>query len=246
MVHPHLGAVGWTSDGPTSRAEMQQETARPNPICPMSYEIEASPTRLKIWQQNLNKSDKAHFDLINSPVHKDWDLLLLQEPYIDKLGNTKVTSKWHTVYPSSHLTDTSITRAVVLVNAAMDSNAWTQVPFEGSNDVVIIKFQLVQGQLFIFNIYNDCTHSDTLVLLRQYLDQNSVSLLATGLDRMLWCGDFNWHHPLWDEERNKHLFTVGAAAAVQPLLSLIEDYDMVMLLLKGILTMQSMATKNWT
>ena len=63
---------------------------------------------------------------------------------------------------------------------------------------------------------------------------------------MLWCGDFNWHHPLWDEDRNKHLFAVGAAAAVQPLLSLIEDYDMVMLLLKGILTMQLMATKNWT
>ena len=131
----------------------------------MSSESGSSPQRLNIWQQNLNKSDKAHFDLINSPVHTKWNLLLLQEPYIDKLGNMKATSKWHTVYPSSHLTDTSITRAVILVNAAIDSNAWMQVPFKGSNDVVVIKLQLAQGQLFIFNVYNNCTHSDTLSLL---------------------------------------------------------------------------------
>ena len=131
----------------------------------MLSETGSSPPRLNIWQQNLNKSDKAHFNLINSPLHMKWDLLLLQEPYIDKLGNTKATSKWHTVYPSSHLTNTSITRAVILVSAAIDSNTWTQVLFEGSNDVVVIKLQLAQGQLFIFNIYNDCTHSDTLSLL---------------------------------------------------------------------------------
>ena len=82
----------------------------------------------------------------------------------------KATSKWHTVYPSLHLTDTSVTRAVILVNAAIDSNTWTQVQFKGSNDAVIIKLQLAQGQLFIFNIYNNCMHSDTLSPLRQYLD----------------------------------------------------------------------------
>ena len=63
---------------------------------------------------------------------------------------------------------------------------------------------------------------------------------------MLWCGDFTQHHPLWDEEWNKHLFTAGAASAVQLLLSLIEDYDIIMLLPKGLPTMQSTATKNWT
>ncbi|KAF8463981.1 hypothetical protein JB92DRAFT_3297381 [Gautieria morchelliformis] len=47
----------------------------------MPYRIEPLPKRLRIYQQNLNKTDKAHYDLINSPIHKDWDILLLQEPY---------------------------------------------------------------------------------------------------------------------------------------------------------------------
>src|SRR6266481_6938057 len=63
---------------------------------------------------------------------------------------------------------------------------------------------------------------------------------------MLWCGDFNWHHLLWDKEWNNHLFMASAALAVQPLMSLIEDYNMVMILPKNILTLQSLATKNWT
>ena len=42
------------------------------------------------------------------------------------------------------------------------------------------------------------------------------------------------------------MFTASGAQAIQLLLSLIEDYNMVMLLLKDILMVQSMVTKNWT
>ena len=55
----------------------------------MPYTLEPTPLRLRIWQQNLNKSSPAHYDLINSPLHKDWDLLALQEPYIDAFGPLK-------------------------------------------------------------------------------------------------------------------------------------------------------------
>src|SRR6266481_368946 len=120
-------------------------TARPLRRPSMSRETEPNPARLRLWQQNLNKSDKAHFDLINSPVHRDWDLLLLQEPYIDMFGNTKANSKWHTLYPSLHLTDTASKRSVILVNAALDTNVWVQVPLKGTNDITVIQFQLPQG-----------------------------------------------------------------------------------------------------
>jgi len=136
----------------------------------MTYELAPTPKRLRIWQHNLNKSEKAQFDLINSPIHENWDIVLLQEPYIDKYGNTKAMSKWHTVYPTAHLTDSSSNRSVILVNTALDSNAWTQVAFKGSNDMTVIKFWLPSGQITLFNIYNDCMHSDTLKLLRLYLD----------------------------------------------------------------------------
>jgi Endonuclease-reverse transcriptase len=63
---------------------------------------------------------------------------------------------------------------------------------------------------------------------------------------MLWCGDFNRHHPMWDEERNHHLFTAAANRAAEELISLLADYNMVMTLPKRVPTLQSMATKNWT
>ena len=58
----------------------------------MTHTAETPSLSLHIWQQNLNKSDKAHYDLINTPLHKNWDILALQEPYIDTFGNTKANS----------------------------------------------------------------------------------------------------------------------------------------------------------
>src|SRR6266481_10091192 len=196
----------------------------------MPYTIEPNPMRLRIWQQNLNKSDKAHFDLINSLAHKDWDLLLLQEPYIDAFGNTKATSKWHTIYPSLQFTDSAVDRSVILVNTALDTNAWAQIPFKGLGNITIIQFCLPRGCLTIFNIFNNCLHSNTLMLIRDNMTQHSAAILVSKEDHVVWCGDFNHHHLLWDEEQNKHLFTVSVVAAAQMLTTLLEDYNMVMLL----------------
>ena len=73
----------------------------------MSYTIEPLPKRLRIFQQNLNKSDKAQYELINLPIHNNWDLILLRELYIDALGNTKANHNWHVLYPTSHLANVS-------------------------------------------------------------------------------------------------------------------------------------------
>ena len=129
----------------------------------MSYTIEPPPTRLHIWQQNLNKSDKAHYNLINPPLHKNWDVLALQEPYIDTLGNTKANSWWHVVYPLPHLTNSTIDRLVILVNAALDVNKWAQIPVEDSSDVSAIQLHTPKGHITIFNLYFDCNHSEALV-----------------------------------------------------------------------------------
>ena len=120
------------------------------------------------------------------------------------------------------------------------------MPLEGTNDITILQFRLPHGCLTVFNIYNDCTHQNMLNTIWIFMQCRSASLLASKDNVMMWCGDFNWHHPLWDEERNSHLPTTGASAAAQPLITLLEDHNMVMLLLKGIPMLQSMATKNWT
>ena len=54
---------------------------------------------------------------------------------------------------------------------------------------------------------------------------------------MLWCGDFNRHHPLWDRNEDTHLFTVEALQKAGPLIELLADYDMEMILAKGVPTL---------
>jgi hypothetical protein len=212
----------------------------------MSYTIEPTPKRLRIYQQNLNKSDKAQYDLINSPMHKDWDLMLLQEPYVDALGNTRANHHWHVLYPTSHLTNESTKRSVILVNTMLDTNTWAQLPLTGSNDITAIQVRHQQGKTTVFNIYNDCTHSDTIHHLDRYIDAERRNIIQLDTDTMLWCGDFNRHHPMWDEERNHHLFTTTATAEAEKLIALLADYNMAMALPKRIPTLQSMSTKNWT
>ena len=63
---------------------------------------------------------------------------------------------------------------------------------------------------------------------------------------MLWCSNFNRHHPLWDEDQNHHLFTASALQAADRLLEKITDHNMVMVLPKDIPTLEAKSTKNWT
>ncbi|KIK25331.1 hypothetical protein PISMIDRAFT_96972 [Pisolithus microcarpus 441] len=53
---------------------------------------DTQPARLCIWQQNLNNSSIALFSLINSTLADNWDIIALQEPPIDAVGNTKANS----------------------------------------------------------------------------------------------------------------------------------------------------------
>ena len=45
-------------------------------------------------------------------------------------------------------------------------------------------------------------------------------------EKIIWLGDFNRHHPLWDEERNAHMFTKAALEAAQPLINMISIHYM--------------------
>jgi dimeric dUTPase (all-alpha-NTP-PPase superfamily) len=104
----------------------------------MSNMLQLTPKRLKIWQQNLNKSRIAQEDLINSEVYKNYDLLVLQEPYLDTYGNTKATKYWRVIYPTSQLTDKAIVQSIILVNSMLDTNHCTQMAISDSNNTIAI------------------------------------------------------------------------------------------------------------
>ncbi len=45
--------------------------------------MNAASTTLRVWQQNLNKSNVAQQDMLSKIFTTDYDIIALQEPYID-------------------------------------------------------------------------------------------------------------------------------------------------------------------
>ena len=126
----------------------------------------------------------------------------------------------------------------------LNTNTWSQLSLSGTNDITAIQFRHSWGKIMIFNIYNACEHSATLRVLDDYIESEKHNIIQHETDAMMWCGDFNRHHPMWDEEHNHHLFTVEATRDAEELISLLADYNMVMTLPKRLPTIQSMSTKD--
>ncbi|KAI0026638.1 hypothetical protein K488DRAFT_65609, partial [Vararia minispora EC-137] len=132
-------------------------------------EREARPRapRLRIWQQNLRKSESAQQNLINTEnLHNEYDLLMIQEPYADFRRLTRTNAHFHAIYPTNHFSAPTgrppeRDRALILVNVAMKTDTWKQIDFP-SSDVVVVQIQGSFGKLTLFNIYNDCEHSHTV------------------------------------------------------------------------------------
>ena len=84
------------------------------------------PSLIRIWQQNLNKSLDAQLDLLHKASPDDYDILLLQEPYIDHLKNTRATRHWRVHYPTVRDPETAgRARSVILINARISTDAWS-------------------------------------------------------------------------------------------------------------------------
>ncbi|KIM58408.1 hypothetical protein SCLCIDRAFT_83830, partial [Scleroderma citrinum Foug A] len=54
---------------------------------------------LCIWQQNLNTTHTAQLTLLNSPTLDEWDVLALQEPALNMIGNTRASTHWRVSLP---------------------------------------------------------------------------------------------------------------------------------------------------
>ena len=81
---------------------------------------------------------------------------------------------------------------------------------------------------------------------RHIREQRTVTAERTNAYGTIWLGDFNRHHPLWDEPCNAHLFTRTNLEAAQTLVDLTVDMDLTMALPKHLLTLHAFATKNLT
>ena len=133
----------------------------------------------------------------------------------------KATSNWQVVYPTSLLSCTHPTRSVMLVKTTLDTNSWAQLSILGTGDIVAIQMNTGNDRVTLFGIYNNCHHSDSLCALDSFIKTHQTEVQFGPLDHVFWCGDFNHHHLMWDEERNQHLFMVAAIWVVLPWLRLL-------------------------
>ncbi|EUC67567.1 reverse transcriptase from transposon X-element protein, putative, partial [Rhizoctonia solani AG-3 Rhs1AP] len=101
-----------------------------------------------------------------------------------------------------------------------------------------MKIQTPASSILICNIYNPCDANTPL--------PHVLSLLRAHRGHVILLGDFNCHHPDWDEARNAHLFTSAALDLAQPLLDITHDLSLTMALPRDIPTLQSTSSKNYT
>ncbi|KAJ8468306.1 hypothetical protein ONZ45_g17291 [Pleurotus djamor] len=195
---------------------------------------------LRIRQMNIDKSRDAALTLINSNLHEDFDIILIQEPYLDFQGLSRANRRWKLVYPSK-LSQDQVCRSLIMVNNRINTDDYEQIAIPDTGDVTAIKVSCNAGPLYIFNIYNDCQHNRALELVRS----ESERLIDYDLDPMIvWAGDFNRHHELWDNNEDFRLFTAQARRLAQPLVDMLGDFGMEMALEKGAPTLRHKAWKS--
>jgi ribonuclease HI/exonuclease III len=211
----------------------------------MTTETEGRQRKIRIWQENVNGSLTSQMDTLNSLNPKHYELILLQEPFYDNTRKTRATPYWNVIYPASYYSNTAPFRSVILVNSKLDTNGWKQIEIK-SNDITAIQIKGEFGKLNIFNIYNDCTHSRNTGALENFLLRHFRDETNREGSHMIWAGDFNRHHPTWDEARNHHLFEGNALKEAQVLIDILTANNMKMALPAGIPTLCAHKTKNWT
>ncbi|KAJ6495891.1 hypothetical protein DFH09DRAFT_946114, partial [Mycena vulgaris] len=117
--------------------------------------------RLRIWQQNLNRSLAAQLDMLQSLNPNKYDIALMQEPTMDQRNRSRTNLRFHAVYPTHHATAPNSTRSLILVNTHLPSSSWSPIPLDSGN-LTGIELHLPSGIIRIINVYNDCNHNAAL------------------------------------------------------------------------------------
>ena len=180
---------------------------------------------LRILQYNVQKSkDVVLASLFQDRWITEYDLLAIQEPW----RNPFVATSYHplkTHFQLAYLDDKE-TRVCFYINRRIDPSTWT-VSFVTKDIIALeITHPTLHHSLSIINVYNELGTS-TLQNLRE-----TVTSLATGQECII-LGDFNLHHPLWS---TTHRHANHGIAACQPLLAIIEDFQLQLLTVPGTTT----------
>src|SRR6266851_3643838 len=81
------------------------------------------------------------------------------------------------------------------------------------------------GKITIFNIYNDGESEETIKKLMEFHHSNQASLERSPSEEVhiIWLGDYNRHHLLWDSPEDMRLFTNEATKATEKPIDAVAD-----------------------
>jgi len=105
--------------------------------------------------------------LINAGLHDEYNIIVLQEPYLDSLGNTQASHKWRVIYPTKNAGGCHPYHGVLLINNSISTLLCQPIPFP-SHDVVAVHFAFLNNPLTLFNIYNDGEREVTIDALSKF------------------------------------------------------------------------------
>ena len=180
-------------------------------------------SNLQIWQQNLNRSLTSQLHLLNLAHPNNWDILILQEPWMGQLG-TRSSPHWRALYPNTFFIDNSNKpHSLILINTNIPTNAYEQIHFNSPN---VTGLHITQGtsKILLINVYNDCNHNNSIDVVNHFFSLNFPNDFIPDNTHIILAGDFNRHHSWWEEPHNAHL--TSSESALKPLLDLIFNLDL--------------------
>jgi hypothetical protein len=155
-------------------------------------------------------------------------VLVLSSNFQEPWRNPHIATSYHplkTHFQLAYLNDKD-TRVCFYINKRIDASTWN-VSFV-TKDVIVLEIihPVLHHKLSIINVYNELG-TNTLDDLRQ-----TMATLTTDHEIIV-LGDFNLHHPLWS---TVHRYANHGIAATQPLLAIIEDFQLRLLTVPGTTT----------
>jgi len=189
----------------------------------------------------------VHLELYNKISKKEWDVVLVQEPHVMPLGNIRTPNGYIAVtLADRHKDGAPMIRVVTWVSSELAMRSWKIMNIPGTNDITAIQMTGAYGQLTIINIYNDCMQSRNLCTIHKFIHESQAETLSNPDDHLIWAGDFNRHHPMWDDELDNRLFTPRALEDAGKLIKILADLNLKMALPKGQPTLEHLVTKKYS
>uniref|UniRef100_A0A8H7K2N2 RNase H type-1 domain-containing protein n=1 Tax=Bionectria ochroleuca TaxID=29856 RepID=A0A8H7K2N2_BIOOC len=182
---------------------------------------------LRILQYNVQKSrDVVLASLFKDARVREYDILAIQEPW----RNPFITTTYHPLKTDFQLTyfNDAATRVCLYINKRIDPSTWSVSHISKDINYLSLRNPASNETIHILNVYNE-PGSHTLSTLAETLGE-----LDPG-DEIIVLGDFNLHHPLWSAPHRR----TGVGSRAQPLLTIIEDFQL------QLLTMPGTPTRRW-